>query len=490
MADSIVHGINGTVGRPIISSYDDVIAQTCKTDWRRAHLSDLKARAHNDLDGRRATRYDVDLKDLRKTGWGIILHEQADRGILVELKSLLDRRRDQVMAKGKIPADRFRGSADPLIYKEGESAHDFLVRYKVMPGGPADPDRLPYYLLLIGGPERIPFRFQYELGAVYAVGRISFDASDAYRSYAAGVVRAEEQPGLPRRAGFFGTRHAGDLATLLSSESLIAELSQKLTGAGNWLVDQPIVGNDATKERIKRLVNGLDAPAFLFTATHGMAFAADDDQQPTDQGALVCADEPPSHPSDSVETRLPYLSGRDISPDATLTGRILFLFACFSAGTPAESDFDNPTMAHAAVLARRPFVADLPKRLLSAPRDGGGALAVIGHVDKAWSSSFLADGQIAWLGEFEDAIRRLFDGFPVGGALEPFRMKYAALGAALLTGTLLGRVLAGRRLSKGDRDHFVQLIAQFNDARNYVVIGDPAVRLGPVPAGSSLGAVG
>ena len=82
-----------------------------------------------------------------------------------------------------------------------------------------------------------------------------------------------------------------------------------------------------------------------------------------------------------------YLSAADVSDDASVGGMIAFFFACFGAGTPNLDQFrKDPNDASTAVkLAEQPFVAALPRRLLAHPN--GGALAVIGHVDRAWSFS-------------------------------------------------------------------------------------------------------
>ncbi|NTU85581.1 MAG: hypothetical protein HGA45_40540, partial [Chloroflexales bacterium] len=47
-------------------------------------------------------------------------------------------------------------------YRDGEAQADWLARYGVGAGN-IEPAKVPYYLLLVGSPEEIPYSFQYQL---------------------------------------------------------------------------------------------------------------------------------------------------------------------------------------------------------------------------------------------------------------------------------------------------------------------------------------
>ena len=81
------------------------------------------------------------------------------------------------------------------------------------PGTPI-PSKVPFYLLLVGGPEAIPFEFQYGLALNHFVGRIAFDTAQEYARYAETVVAAEK--GDLRRA------HTLALATILPKNHTVS----------------------------------------------------------------------------------------------------------------------------------------------------------------------------------------------------------------------------------------------------------------------------
>jgi len=465
------NGIDITSGeylQPPISAADVCrMAQEEKFDSR--HLNELEAKARS-TEPHLGVEYGVDPTKLEEAGWGIIFPNNADPAVSEALKSLLSHRQAQA---AKIKPSRYKVYFGDAGYQPGESAEKFLVRGGAAPG-PVDPDKIPYYLLIAGDPETIPFSFQHDLDVWYGVGRIHFDSIDEYARYAERVVAAETgAASLPRRAVFFAT--SDDPTTALSCRDLVTPLAGMMRDdRPNWSIDA-VLGDDAQKGRLRKLLGGDDSPALLFTGTHGGYLSADDPRQSQLQGGLVCQKRP--HPSQWSESALGdfYCFAEDISDNALIPPMITFHFACFGAGTPRNNEFfDSPKNYLPANLATRAFVAQLPKRLLGHPR--GGALAVIGHVERAWSCSFRWPGAGSQLGAFKSALRVLMDGHPVGWATEFLNQHYAGLSV------ILKNQLDDMRFGKlPDQKRLPFLWTANHDARNYAIVGDPAVRL---PIGS------
>jgi hypothetical protein len=302
------------------------------------------------------------------------------------------------------------------------------------------------------------------------VGRIHFDDVAGYAAYAANVTKAEdlaERGGdalPPKRVALFGVCQQGDRATERSAAELIAPLEEKLTeDRPGWPV-QLFVGPRATKEQLARLLGGGETPSLLLTASHGMSFPCGDELQRRCQGALLCQD----WPGEGHEV-LPehYFSGADLSADANLRGLIAFHFACYSGGTPDVSSFAASPLGRPQPVAPAPFISHLAQRLLGHPR---GALAVVGHVDRAWSTTFSWSeaGQVEL---FENTLKRLLKGHPIGSAMEFFNLRHAELSVAY---TELSQDREG--LIPLDPALFARVYRANNDARNFIVLGDPAVR--------------
>ncbi|HEV7506952.1 MAG TPA: hypothetical protein VGS07_18825 [Thermoanaerobaculia bacterium] len=416
--------------------------------------------------GRRGLLPGIDPRVLSECGWGVVFHADEDPAVREALAPLLDLRRQQA-------EELFQEYSGADGY-HGEDKEDFLVaRYADV--GAVNPSRVPYYILLVGDPGKIPFDFQHQLDIQYAVGRVAFDTPEEYARYAASVVAAESgKGGRERRIGFFSPRNPDDVAMELSSTLLVAPLIKrlglpsKLTASRPWKIEK-VLGDKARKHRLAEIYTGPNGPALVFTATHGMGFPLGDSLQRDHQGALLCGDWPgPVQWQQAIGADL-YFSADDVQADADVRGKIIFHFACHGVGTPVKLDFREKGERRRK-LTRKPFVARLPQRVLAHPR--GGALAVIGHVERAWPYSFLDKRDNTQIAAFESALRLLMAGFPVGAAMEGFNQRYAEISADLTR--LLWRKAFHQSYSE---NKIRELWTANNDARNYAVIGDPAVRV-------------
>ena len=464
----IFNGINGASGGyllPPLSARDiSKLAQGEKLD--PTHLSELRQRWEQISQPHFGVRELVqgDATKLSRSGWGVIFAHDADPAIREALRPLLDRRRVQAAEEKERYYQEYSGVRG---YRPGESKQQFLARHGAGPG-PADPEKVPYYLLIVGDPDAIPFRFQYQLDVQYAVGRLHFETGADYARYAENVVEAETNPRThAQRAVFLGVRNAADQATQLSADHLVKPLAAKLAGElPQWQVES-VLAEDATKARLGALLGGAETPSFLFSASHGMGFPNGDARQLAHQGALLCQDWPgPLQWQRPIPPEF-YFAGDDLGNSPALRGMLAFFFACYGAGTPRQDDFAHLATGTPVEIAPHGFLARLPQQLLKR-----GALAVVGHVERAWGCSFVWKRAGEQLAVFEGSLLRLLQGQPLGRAIEFFNERYAELSSDLTNE--LEEVKYGKA---PDDLELSGMWTSNNDARSYVIIGDPAVRL-------------
>jgi hypothetical protein len=442
-----IHGATGGYLRPSVA-LPDVVRRL-----RRRFRLDSETLAAG-LAGR-GLRADADPSNLAEAGWGVVFPRGTPSEVRDSLGELLTLRREMAGA-------RYR----EMEYLPGETKRQFLVRHGVG-SGVADAEKVPYYILLVGDPESIPFEIQFHLGVQRAVGRLWLETDEDRRAYARHVAAAEtvSAPG-PRRAAFFAPDHPGDELTHLSAETLVRPLASTFQSQQDGWDVRTYVGPEATRDRLAGLLGGGYAPALLFTASHGLGFTAGDDRQLACQGAILCQEWP--GPAVGWSQGLPeswYFSGEHVPGEADLNGLIAVCFACHSAGTPRESAF-KAVDGKSKQLAPRSFVACLPQRLLAA-----GARAVVGHVDQSWQTSFLWSGAGAQRTVFESALWKLARGHRVGDAMAVFGERWAEIAIDLQ--------------ETADESEKTWLWLAHQDARGYVVLGDPAVRVGDLPCAPS-----
>jgi hypothetical protein len=405
----------------------------------------------------------LDADDLTQAGWGVVWAPGLDPRVRQALSSLLELRREQ--------ADMLFREVEA---REGETYLQLLIRLGASVA-PVDPERLPYYLLLVGDPTALSFELQYQLDVAHAVGRLSFATPEEYGRYADAVMRADNQSLLPRRVALFSVQNTDDPATRSCNTNLAHPLADRLSSVPGWEVDKWFEG-DATQARLREILTGGSPPALLLTSSHGLMFYADDPLHATDQGAILCVDWPGPQ---RWKKRIPpeyYLAAQDVSDDADLGGLVTFHFACFSAGTPQFDNFSRDSGKELVRLATRDMVAPLAQRLLGKP--GTGALAVVGHVDQAFEASYLWPGPAPQLATFDGCFQALMRGKRLGFALDVFGQRHSTI-ATVITGLLEQWRKFPDTRPKGVSDAFGEafLWLAHNDARGYVLLGDPAVRL-------------
>ena len=413
---------------------------------------------------------DRDPKDLCKAGWGIVFHTEEKQAVRDALEPLIDHRRSQVGDENLVKV---------LDYKSGEGRAQWLARFGVA-AGTVDPTKVPYYLLFVGSPSQVPFTFSFLQDVEYAVGHLAFDSAEEYAAYSDNLVAYETKKRAiknTREVLFFATRHPLDGATHLSADKLVLPLADGVpsnvsapqsTPSKYGFRSRKIWGNDATKSSLIAAIRGAHGgpPAILFSATHGVGrWPAGTPLQELNQGALLCQDWPgvgqiaPAH----------YFSAEDIPQDAQVQGVIAFLFACYSVGTPQHDRYFHRYGSPAPEIAKSPFYARLPQRLLT--QKNGGALACVGHVERAWGYSIVSEGAGPQLQPFENALGSIMQGVPLGHAIQDFNQKFAVLSADLTA--LLEDMGYGAKVSEMD---LATRWIERNDAEGYLIFGDPAVR--------------
>ncbi len=286
--------------------------------------------------------------DLSQAGWGVIYPMGTPQAVKDNLKDLLAHRKKEAGAK---VAARF---AEYEL-----AAGDTAISFRNLHGetaGLVDPDKLPYYLMIVGPPDGnqhfpagISFEFQNSLANVHAVGRLHFDDLQGFKDYAGKVIAYESgrSPAPPHaQAAFFSP--TGDNNTKQSAMYLANPLREALDifqaqnpvqrpGGGQLSYKfTHLNGEDAVKQALNDLL--AQPVSLLFTASHGLYQPYDPSQpeqsfalQQKKMGGLVCADWDPL-----VEIQIPDSAcflATDL-PAVDLSGLVIFSFACYSAGRP------------------------------------------------------------------------------------------------------------------------------------------------------------
>nr|HRC86361.1 hypothetical protein [Thermoanaerobaculia bacterium] len=343
----------------------------------------------------------LDPNDLAQTGWAVI-YPKGKRGERQEaLHRLLERR-------GQQAGELFR----ELSFTPGQDIREFLWREAGESAGTIDVRKLPYYVLLAGNPEELPFELQYQLAINHAVGRLDFDDLNDFHRYSEHLVATERDGARrQRKLGIFAVEDSSDPTLETLSRHLVDPLGKRLAGYHSWDL-LCCRGAGADRQALENLLSEARSPGVLLVASHGAGCSSKGSEQKALQGALELRTAGPAGGGLMPST----FSAAELPREADLGGLIAFLFACWGAGTPRKDNFPfvkngraRLCRLHPDELSDQPFVAALPKKLLAQ-----GAQAVVGHVDRGWTLSF------AWVvnkvveleavRSLEDSLKQLLDG--------------------------------------------------------------------------------
>ncbi len=402
-----------------------------------------------------------DLDDLAQVGWGILYPKHLEKQLLEPLTPLLELRRRQAGALYR-----------EIAYEPGQTRLELMEKQETPLLG-VYPHQCPYYLLIVGQPKEIPFQLQYGLDRQSAVGRLALDHPQEYGNYANNVVRHEMRQTPKLNVCFFGTQHENDSSTALSSEYLVKDLARRTANSfdpSRYQVSTRL-GEEASKLALSKLMGGPLTPDLLLTSTHGVILRPHEREREFRQGAAICSDwsGPKGWSGKPVPERFIF-AGKDIGSHANFNGMISLLYSCYSGGTPQFSSFPLEPQLSPDRESAQPFMAHLPKRMLAVEQ---GARAVVAHIDTTFIWSFLNEKKQEQTEIFQAFFRELLEGRTVGYAMNVFQR-------AFLERLALYQELVetqNKRQLRWSDDRLVQTWFAVNDLRNYVLLGDPAVRL-------------
>ncbi len=412
-----------------------------------------------------------DPNDLSRQRWGLVAPSGLRGDTLLALVAPLRRWREQQQG-APVKDYRVRSVMDSA-YARGWKREVYRSERT------SEKDR-PRYLLLLGDLHELPLELQAELSTDAFVGRLAFARDADYTAYVDKVLRREGATASePRARLLFYTSRDGTSATELGHQALI---TPSLTACRERQEDA-----DFPRANIHEVEGPLEAllahasdtgPGVLFTLSHGRG-------RPSGGWSG-----PEARLAHQGELQLPdgrFLSSEALASRPFVPGGIWFSFACFSAGTPARSSYahwlqklppSDPNARRGLEALPRdgetPFIAALPRAALANP---DGPLAVMGHVDLAWSHSFSDRGR-GTPSRFIELLKELARGSRAGVALHSLMQVLNETSSELVS--LYNQEEQARTCGRTcaiDPVERARLWVLRQDLANYILLGDPAVRL-------------
>lgn len=423
-------------------------------------------------------------------GWGVVVPDNDRGNELLHLARPLLEKRAADMGKRVENIDIYRIPPDM-------SAADALVWQSRAFKANKEEEDIPAYLAILGDFHEVSVDTQRALSTYSRVGRLAFDDDRDYGRYGEKIAHFEAKKPEGKARALFFTARDGTPATILGDRLLVkpalADAKKKL-GKKSFPASEVVpIFEEEPEDAGSRLIEVASSqqPSMLFSCSHGMGAPRKGwgdryDKQRALQGAICLGDGE-------------FIQADDLRETPFLPGGIWMFFACFGAGTPGASKYAHwlsnlkgmgqfsgalgPIMK-SLPKREKPFVAALPKAVLANPN---GPLAVIGHVDLAWSYSFQdldTDNPEGRHRRFNGLLKQLVKSGTVGFALEQLLATRAEIQSEITVSqdmAMLAKQFAedvpDDRLRMGHRWMLHQ------DLDGYILLGDPAARMAIDPEG-------
>jgi len=388
-----------------------------------------------------------------KVGWGVVMAASAEPPAI--LKKLISKR--------KAPILRYMKDSPHALSVLQDDRGPVLD----IAGSPSGIERgaLPYYLLIYGSPEAVPWCLQYILGMRHCVGRVDLEGTQL-ENYVNAVLndfagsRADSYRTLTFAVDQPDITHT--LRTVLA-DPLYArfQLDDERSATSVFLAGDED-GRAATQQSLNEQL--AQYPGLIVTSSHGRtAPASNPPEMQRMLGWLVDQNKSAMDPDELLKNWQP-------------NGAIWYAHACCSAGsddlTIFKGLFPEGTSAYKlieSVAKLGSLTAPFPKALLGAASP---ARAFIGHVEPTfnWTVRLPKTGQ-ALTDVLVSAIENLNRGEPVAYA---FRDRMIQAGSLL---TSHDRARSDYINGAQNEEELLRLKLSALDIQSTVILGDPAVAL-------------
>ena len=436
----------------------------------------------------------ADANLLETQRWALVVPEGAEGERLEALvRPLVDKRR----------ADQ--GGVRPLILR-APCGMDALTamhwKKDVFPGTHGNRENArPRYLLILGDMGQVSLATQQVLADDGFPGRLVCPNDEGYAAYVDKVLAWERTPSeMSRARALFYTVQDGTAATRSAHDQLVHPCFQRCIMERNesrvdfWARTVESHGHERPRAAELRALAAAREPSVLFSVSHGLGpprrrpWSVEEARRL--QGAMCFGAEDPLLPE-------------DVHTGPFLPGGLWIYFACFGAGTPRTSAYApwlRMLRAHgmaglerieAALMATARgdgFTCGLAQAALANP---DGPLALLGHVDLAWSFGYALlrkndDGQTHRTNRaacYFQLLAKLIQGERAGAAYRQLQQDIDQVGRDLSTlyDRCKRRGVAPEGASDPERFTLGNLWMLRQDLRGYVLLGDPAVRLPLAP---------